>query len=170
MAENREIGSNDGDGRSTVVQLPRGFFLAAHSLVVAVRSHHRRPDNPTPIRMETREMYRAGYGSERAGSRQDSARPYSSRLSNHPSFCFGFIEHGSVALEHPRKPHDWLMHGDVKLTNEDMRTLPMIDNVNLIFTNLRHDPGSTGDDAWSVLPSLARTKRKCFPSQSPHTA
>jgi hypothetical protein len=46
------------------------------------------------------------------------------------------------------------MPGDVKPTSEDMRTLPMIDNVDLIFTNLRDDPGSTGDDAWSELPSL----------------
>jgi hypothetical protein len=29
-----------------------------------------------------------------------------------------------------------------------------MDNVDFIFTNLRHDPGSTGDDAWSVVPSL----------------
>ena len=51
-----------------------------------------------------------------------------------------------------------------------MRTLPMMDNVDFIFTNLRDDPGSTGDDASSVLPSLARMKLECFTSQSPHAA
>ncbi len=57
MAENHEIELNDGDSHSTVVQLPHGIFLATHSLVVVVHSHHRCPDNPTPIHMETQEMY-----------------------------------------------------------------------------------------------------------------
>ena len=41
-------------------------------------------------------------------------------------FIFVFIEPGSLALVHSLGPQDWLILSDLELTNEDMKTFPLI--------------------------------------------
>jgi len=51
-------------------------------------------------------------------------------------FCFILLELTFIILARPLEP----MSSDVELTNEDIKALPMIGDVNLFFKNPREDP------------------------------